>query len=380
MDAFFAAVEQRDNPAFIGKPVIVGVDPKEGFGRGVVSTCSYEARKFGVRSAMPIYQAHQLCPQGVFVKVDMEKYVQESRRIHTILNEFTPIVEMTGLDEGFLDITSSFHLFGSPADLCLKLKKRIKKETGLTASVGLAPTRMAAKVASDLKKPDGFVEVKAEDFFNFLKPLDIGKVYGVGKKSREVLLSYGIKTISDVFDRGEKKMRELLGKNGGTLWQLVNGIDDDTLVIDREAKSISNEDTFPEDISDEKQILAIIMRLSEKVSGRLRHEGLSGKTITLKIRLAGFETYTRAVTLSEPTNLSDTIFKEIKKLYNSLGFKGKKIRLIGVKVSNFTSGHQEQMDLFKPDSGKKESIQKAMDKIKGKFGDGAIVRAQGMEM
>ena len=186
MDAFFAAVEVRDDPALRGKPVIVGADPAAGFGRGVVATCSYEARKFGVHSAMPISRAWRLCPQGVYLRPDMKKYCRESKKIFDILTTFTPAVEMTGLDEAFLDITASFHLFGTPAQTCRKIKERIKKETGLTASIGLAPTKLAAKIASDLKKPDGFVVVEPDRLLDFLKPLDAARLWGVGKQTAEI--------------------------------------------------------------------------------------------------------------------------------------------------------------------------------------------------
>ena len=183
MDAFFAAIEQRDNPALRNRPVIVGADPKMGKGRGVVSTCSYEARKFGIHSAMPISFAYRKCPHAVFLPVNMKKYEKVSARIFRILSEFTPCVETVSIDEAFLDITGSFYIFGSPQKLCIQLKSRIKEETGLTASIGLAPTKMAAKIASDLKKPDGFVEVSREKLLDFLRPLSIRRLWGVGQKT-----------------------------------------------------------------------------------------------------------------------------------------------------------------------------------------------------
>lgn len=376
MDAFFAAIEQRDNLSYRGKPVVVGADPKNGLGRGVVSTCSYEARKFGIHSAMPISQAFKYCPQAIFVRPDMAKYEAVSLDIFKIFYSFSPKVESISLDEAFIDITGSHHLFGGPQALCQKIKSQIKEEIGLSCSIGLAPIKMAAKIASDLKKPDGFVVVSEDKLLDFLWPLDVGKIWGLGEKTKQVLNSWGIKTISQLAKKDKSELIALFGKNGEHFWQLANGIDPREVEGDSEAKSISNELTFSQDTADSEKISSALTGLCEKVSRRLRLSGIKGKTITLKIRFSDFSTYTRAVTLNEATNFVDVLLKEIKILYNNFGVKKKMIRLIGVKVSNFS---QEclQLNLFKSVADdKKEAIHNAVDLIKSRFGEDAIRRAR----
>lgn len=375
MDAFFAAIEQRGNPQFQNKSVIVGADPKGGKGRGVVSTCSYEARKYGIHSAMPISIAYRRCPHGIFLPVDMKKYEKVSARVFQILSMYTPHIEPVSIDEAFLDITESFHLFGSPQKLCIQLKEQIKKETGLTASVGLAPTKMAAKIASDLKKPDGFVEVSREKLLDFLRPLPICRLWGVGQKAEVVLHTMGIKTIGDIAKRDASKLASVLGANGAHLWELAHGWDESEVTPFEEPKSISCEHTFERDTSDVKEIESALMALCERVSRRLRREGRKGRTITLKIRLEGFRTYTRAITISESTNFVDVIFKRINNLVTHFDTQNRKVRLLGVKVSHFSSG-EIQYDLFKEEeTRKRERIHKAVDSLQGKFGEGIIFRA-----
>jgi len=375
MDAFFAAIEQRDNPALQGKPVVVGADPKKGKGRGVVSTCSYEARKFGIHSAMPISIAYRKCPPAIFLPVNGEKYVRVSHRIYDILYDFTPDIEPISIDEAFLDITGSFRLFGdTPRKTCLLIKSRIKKETGLTASVGLAPTKMVAKIASDLKKPDGFVEVTEEGLLDFLWPLDISKMWGLGGKSEVVLREIGINTIGDIAKRDMKDLTDIFGKNGAHFWYLARGIDERSVEAEREAKSVSNEITFDRDTPDRKIMEGALMALCEKVSSRLRRDGLKGRTVTLKIRLEGFKTYTRAVTVENPINFEDILYKEIKRLYNNFDTRGKKTRLVGVKVSNLSRAESKDSLFSESVDRKREDIHKAIDKIKGRFGDMLIHR------
>lgn len=377
MDAFFASIEQRDNPALAGKPVIVGADPKKGRGRGVVSTCSYAARSFGIYSGQPISMAYKACPEGVFLSVDSEKYIRVSEEIYEILHRFTPKVERVSIDEAFLDITGSSHLFGGPLETCKLLKLRIKLETKLTASVGLAPTKMAAKIASDLRKPDGLVVVNPEKVLDFLWPLDIGKIWGLGSKSRNVLNDLGIRTIGDLAKKELKAVEEVLGKNGGYFWALANGIDDREVEVEDEIKSISNEHTFSKDIADKMELETALINLCEKVSVRLRQEGLKGRSITLKIRLEGFLTYTRTKTLDRPTNFMDTIYKTAKKLLDNFNRRGKKVRLVGVKVSNFSFGGIQGNFFKEEDEERQERVHQAIDQIKNKFGREAIFRAGG---
>ena len=374
MDAFFAAVEQRDNPAYRGKPVIVGADPKQGKGRGVVSTCSYEARKFGVRSAMPISTAYQKCPQAIFLPVDMEKYNLVSERIIGILRGFSPFVEQVSIDEAFLDISASYKLHGTPYRSCLAMKDKIKAATGLTASVGLAPTKMAAKIASDLSKPDGLLEVNNDGLFDFLSPLDVGRLWGVGEKTKTALNDMGIRTIGDLGRRSKEELTGVFGRNGIWFWEASRGIDTGEVISEREAKSVSNESTFERDTNDKIAVERELFRLCELVSDRLRDAELKGRTVTLKIRLEGFQTYTRSVTLAEPTNFPEELIRVVRRLREGFSDKGRKIRLVGVRVSHL-SGADEQT-LFRPQGEeKKEEVHKAVDRIKKKFGRGCIFRA-----
>lgn len=374
MDAFFAAVEQRDNPAYRSRPVVVGADPKRGKGRGVVSTASYEARKFGIHSAMPISIAYRKCPHAIFVQPDMEKYAGVSREIYDIFYSFTPEIEPVSIDEAFLDITGTFHLFGTPRGTCLKIKEEIRSRTRLTASCGLAPTMMAAKIASDLKKPDGMVEVREEELRSFLWPLPVRKLWGLGPKSEAVLNGMGIMTIGDIARRGKDELASIFGKHGADLWELANGIDERKVRPAEEAKSISGETTFEADTSDPEKILGSLMAISEEVSSRLRHDRLKGRTITLKIRLEGFQTYTRAVTIAEPTNFCDEIYRNAKALYEKFDRNGRKVRLVGVKASNFLAAGAKE-SLFDDADGSRERTHRAVDAINAKFGGGAIFRA-----
>ncbi|MBU1122238.1 MAG: DNA polymerase IV [Candidatus Omnitrophota bacterium] len=377
MDAFFAAVEQRDNPNLCGKPVVIGADPKGGSGRGVVSTCSYEARKFGIRSAMPISVAYRKCPHAVYLPPDMNKYLYVSREIFNILYGFTPWIEPISIDEAFLDITGSVHLFGTAPEIGLLIKSKIKKETGLTASVGLAPIMMAAKIASDLEKPDGFVVVTAKDLLNFLWPLDVSKIWGLGNKSVALLRSLGVNTIGDLARSPQEHIFQFLGNMGLRFWQLSNGIDDRSVSPLQKSKSISHELTFEEDVSSKEKIESSLMVLCEKVSGRMRQAGVKAKTIGLKIRLDDFKTYTRAITLSRPTNFVSIIFKIISELFNEFDTRNKRVRLIGVKGCNF-SGNCFQRTLFYDKIDEKQNqIHNAIDKIKNKFGQDSICRASG---
>ena len=264
MDAFFTSVEQRDNIAYRNKPVIVGSDPKEGKGRGVVAACSYKARKYGIHSAMPISIAYKKCPDAVFLTPDMNKYVEVSHQIFDILETFTPDIEPISIDEAFLDITHSYHLFGSPKNTCQKIKNKIKKLTGLTASVGLAPNKMTAKIASDEDKPDGLVIVTEEGLLGFLHRLAIGKLWGIGKKTEDILKSERIKTIGDLAQQDKAKIISLLGKNGLHIWESANGIDAREVETASETKSIGNEFTFEKDITDKHVLEDTIMFLSEK--------------------------------------------------------------------------------------------------------------------
>ncbi|MBF0479570.1 MAG: DNA polymerase IV [Candidatus Omnitrophica bacterium] len=377
MDAFFAAVEQRDNPALRGKPVIIGADPMGGKGRGVVSTCSYEARKFGVHSAMPISLAYRKCPAGFYLHPDMNKYSEVSEQVFTILRDFTPDVEPVSIDEAFLDITGSYHLWKTPLSVGQTIKDRIKKDLNLNCSVGIAPNKMIAKIASDYCKPDGLLEITAGKLLDFLWPLSVNKIWGVGEKTKETLNRLGMFTVGDIAHASLEQLHHRLGEHGLALYELAHGRDYREVTLDHEVKSVSNEHTFDEDTRDINILHQTLSWLAEKVSYRLRQDDLKGKTLTVKIRTGGFKTVTRARTLDRRTNYFDDIYHPAKELfdefYASIGGR-EVIRLLGVKVSNFEDLFVQDSLFEKPGSLKKERVHLAVDKIKNKFGEGAIKR------
>ncbi|MEI7529589.1 MAG: DNA polymerase IV [Elusimicrobiota bacterium] len=374
MDAFFAAIEQRDDPALRGRPVIVGADPKGG--RGVVSTCSYEARRFGVRSAMPISEAWRRCPQGVYLPPDFERYDAASKAIRAAFYEFTPDVEQVSIDEAYLDITRSAHLFGGPLETCRRIKARVKELTRLTCSLGLAPTKLAAKIASDLKKPDGLVVVEPEGLVAFLAPLDISRIGGLGPKTAALLREKGVNTIGELAACDLARLA-FLGRSAAYLKRLAGGADDREVAEEDGVKSVSNEITFDTDTSNAGEIKASLLALADKVSSRLRADGLKGRTVTFKIRLADFETCTRARTLALSTNYADVIGREILALYAAFGKDGKKVRLLGVKISGLMPA-EEKESLFEDEAdARREKAHKAIDAIREKFGRASIYRAGG---
>ncbi|MDP8264046.1 MAG: DNA polymerase IV [Candidatus Aceula lacicola] len=375
MDAFFAAVEQADNPELKGKPVVIGANPKNGKGRGVVSTCSYEARKFGIHSAMPISKAYQRCPHAVFLPVRMSRYHEISDCIFRIFYDFTPDIEPISIDEAFLDITGTRRLHGPAFGVCLKIKERIAKETGLTASVGIAPIKMAAKIASDFCKPDGILEIKKDKLIDFLWPLPVEKLWGVGPKTKSYLNNLGIRTIKDLAKRSREELCEQFGESGDHLYCLSHGIDPRSVETESEIKSISHEHTFERDVNDKEVLHKTLLCLSEKASRRLRLEGLKGKTITIKVRYEGFQTYTRAATFGFSTNFVDNIYGKAKELFEGFYSAANKVRLIGVKVSNFKNLYVQESLFEETAKEKKERIHKAVDFIKDKYGERSIHRA-----
>jgi nucleotidyltransferase/DNA polymerase involved in DNA repair len=377
MDAFFAAIEQRDHPALLGRPVVVGADPKGGRGRGVVSTCSYEARRYGIHSAMPISMAYRRCPRAVFLPVDMRKYSAVSREVFQILNDFTPDVEPVSIDEAFLDITGSYHLFGSALDTCRTMKERIRTELRLSASVGIAPTKMVAKIASDYSKPDGLLEITPLKMFEFLWPLPVERMWGVGAETRKGLNKLGVKTIGDVANTPEALLCEHFGARGRHLHALARGVDEREVRRDDEMKSVSHEHTFETDTAEKRQIYDVLSVLSEKVSRRLRRHGLKGRTVTLKVRLKDFRTFTRDHTFPERTNFFEPIYKTSRMLFDAFHQEGFQYRLVGVRAAHFHDPYVRDGLFDDPKAEKMERMYKAIDTIKDKFGDGMIRRAQG---
>ncbi len=375
MDAFFASIEQRDNPLLMGKPVIVGADPKEGRGRGVVSTCSYEARRYGIHSAMPISEAYRKCPQAAFLPVRMAHYGDVSHHIFLLLNQFTPDVEPVSVDEAFLDLSGTTMLHGTPLEAAAKIKQRIHDELHLTASIGIASVKMVAKIASDLCKPDGLLEVKKENVLSFLWPLDVGKLWGVGPKTKSFLNEQKIFTIGDLAKIDQGKLYDMFGEHGLNLYALSHGIDERVIEEGQEAQSVSHEHTFERDTADRAMLLKVLLMLSEKVSRRLRLDDFKGRTISIKVRLEGFKTYTRAVTLPESTNFVDDIFMHVKMLFENLYICGSKVRLLGVRVSGFGNQYMQESLFEDKKKDKKEQVHKAVDLIKDKFGETSIHRA-----
>ncbi len=378
MDAFYASVEVLDDPSLAGKPVIVGGTPE---GRGVVSAASYEARRFGVRSAMSAYRAVKLCPDGVFIKPRMSRYVEVSRRIFIIFEEYTPLVEPLSLDEAFLDVTGSRRLFGSAVEIGSALKSRIKNEIGLVASVGIAPNKFLAKLASDLEKPDGFVVITQEEAEGRLAPLPVSRLWGVGEKSQQVLAGLGVKTIGDIIRTPKERLESCVGSYAGRLQELARGIDDRPVVVGHDAKSIGAETTFPEDITDGDELNGHMDRLVERVARRLRKKGLLASTINLKARFKDFTTVTRAVTLVKPTNRTQTIRDAARDLLERrLDRRGRALRLVGVSASNLVPEKAEQTGLFGDGQDeKKKRVDRLMDDLQEKYGSDVIRRGRGKE-
>jgi nucleotidyltransferase/DNA polymerase involved in DNA repair len=377
MDAFYASVEQGDNPALKGLPVIVGGDPEK---RGVVSAASYEARVYGVHSAMPTSQAKRLCPHGIFLPVRMHRYREISEQIFKILQEYTPFLEPLSLDESFLDVTGSEKLFGPVLQIAKAIKRRILETTGLTASAGIAPNKFLAKIASDFKKPDGLVEIKPEDIQEFLHDLPISKLWGVGKSTEEVLKGMGILRVGQLAVYPAERIEKKLGKFGLELIALARGEDARPVTPDSEAKSISQEETFTPDLVDLEKMKRVLLDQAEQVGWELRKEKLKGCTVTVKVRYPDFTTVTRSHTLPFPTDQGIEIYQTALLLLHKTEALQKKARLLGVGISNLL--HQddpEQLILFDSRRKQVQRTTQAMDRIWDKFGQEAIKRATLME-
>jgi DNA polymerase IV len=376
MDAFYASVEQRDHPEYRGKPVIVGSDPKNGKGRGIVSTCSYEARKFGVHSAQPISQAWKLCPRGVYVLPDMRKYGRVSSLVMNVLRGFTDALEQVSIDEAFLDVTGSERLFGAGVEIARKIKNRMQEELHLTASVGVATNKFIAKVASDLKKPDGLVVVQPGCEKEFLAPLPIGRLWGVGPKTEASMLKMGLTRIGQLVELPESGLIGKLGKSGAHFWQLAQGIDDRPVMPEEGFKSIGHEITFERDTDDFDLLHRTLLDLSERVAHRLRLNRARARTIALKFRTTDFSTHTRRITLSEPADTAEKIFPIALTLLKSLFRKGAFVRLIGVSSGNLEiTASGKQQELFSQAPPKDRKLADAVDSITNRFGHKAITRA-----
>ena len=374
MDAFYASVEQLDHPEYKGRPVIVGADPKTGKGRGVVAACSYEARKFGIRSALPISRAWKLCPQGVYVRPRMNRYVEVSQQVMDVFRRYTDLVEPLSIDEAFLDITGSVALLGPADEIARSIKKAIREATGMTASVGLAPNKFLAKIASDLKKPDGLVVLQEDDVDQFLRDLPISRLWGVGPKTEARLHEMGFRTIGQLASASRESLVRTLGSLGEHLYQLSHGKDDRQVVPDWERKSVGTETTFDEDTDDPDLLLRTILELSDHVAERLRKDEYRARKVTLKLRYSNFSTHTKQHSLDRLIQTGDEIAAVARQLFSQFPLN-RKIRLIGVSAGDLHRGREdpEQLTLFAT-SNPKEKLGHAVDEIKEKFGIDSLRR------
>ncbi len=394
MDAFFASVEILDNPALKGEAVIVGGSER----RGVVCAASYEARKFGVHSAQPTAAAKRLCPHGIFLPVRMERYREASDRVFEIFHRFTPLIEALSIDEAFLDVTASTRLFGAPEAIAMKIKAAVRNETGLTVSAGVAASKFVAKIASDLRKPDGLTVVPHGKEREFLAPLPVGKLWGVGKVTQAELHLMGVETIGDLSRITVEVLAKRFGKHGVLLHELSLGIDEREVVPEQEARSIGREDTYPEDLVDMETIKKELLSLATRVAERIRRHGVKGRTVALKVKYHDFTLITRAVTLDHGTDDGGEIYRSVLALLPKTEAGKRPVRLLGISVSSLRGGDEvtppgepEQLPLFGKTPGgrsgsftggkgdappvsreKKEKLNRAVDRIREKFGKKGI--------
>jgi len=369
MDAFFVSVELLERPELRGKPVIVGGQPNQ---RGVVTAASYEARKYGVHSAMPLRTAGRLCPHGVYLDGHHEKYSEWSDRVAALLAKFSPTVEMVSIDEAYLDLAGTERLHGPPFAAADKLLRLITRSTGLPCSGGLAATRLVAKVASDQAKPRGLLYVAPGAEARFLAPLAVRKIPGIGKVTERALGALSITTVEQLAAYQQDKLEEIFGQWGTALYRKARGGDSYEFLIDAEPKSISHNHTFSEDTDDATALSAVLSHLSQKACKRLREAGLATRTLTLTIRYKGFDTYTRAKTLAEPACLDGDIFAVMQKLFQQHRNPSRKVRLLGVSLSGLTHG-DGQLDLLDAERRSKlNKLTSATDKLRDRFGFGSV--------
>ncbi|MCE9553895.1 MAG: DNA polymerase IV [Planctomycetes bacterium] len=378
MDAFYASVEERDRPELKGKPVIVGGTPGQ---RGVVAAANYEARKFGVHSAMPSSTAYRLCPQAIVLPCRMDHYAQVSHQIRDIFHRYTPLVEPLSLDEAFLDVTGSEALFGRSESIGHQVKDAIRQEISLIASVGVAPNKFLAKIASDLNKPDGFTVVSPLAIQEFLDPLPVERLWGVGRQTSKVFHGLGVRAIGQLRQLTPTLLKSHFGGHGEHLWELAHGIDPRPVVPDREAKSISHETTFAQDIDDQETLRAWLLELTEQVARRLRRHDLRGQTVEIKVRFADFRTITRSRKLSEATSGTSELWEAVNELLNTR-VPGDRlpVRLLGMGVSDIDRSGVTQGQLFdQEDRGKQGKLDEVGDMLRERFGSQALRRGSALE-
>jgi DNA polymerase-4 len=370
MDAFYASVEVLKDPALRGKPVAVG-----GAGpRGVVMSASYEARRFGIASAMPAARARRLSPQVVFVPPDFAAYKAYSTRLREVLLSFTPIVEPISLDEAFLDVGGATSLFGEPAELAGRVRAKVREEMDLICSVGVAPNKFLAKMASAAAKPDGVLVVPSDGTLDFLHPLPVGKLWGVGERTGEILGRLGVRTVGELAVVPARVLERTLGEASARhLLALASGHDDRTVIPYEAPKSVSHEETFDRDLDAEEDLLRELLRLSFRVAGRLRSEGFLARTITLKARLASFATLTRSRTIGDATDSGHEIYRVAAELLRAIPGGRRRIRLLGVAATGLVSSGEEQLALVR--AGRWEDAERALDVIEKRFGRDAAMPA-----
>ena len=376
MDAFYASVEQHDRPELRGKPVIVGGSSN----RGVVLTASYEARVYGVHSAMPGVHARRLCPDGIFVPARMSRYTQVARQIRAVFEEFTPLVEPLSLDEAFLDITGSLTLFGSAAVIARQLKQRVREVTGLTVSVGIGPTKMIAKIACGIGKPDGLLEVVADQVDAFLRPLPVNHLWGVGPTTHNQLMRMGLTSIGALADAHPDRLQRQLGSLGTHLWELAHGRDSRVVDPGRQRKSYGEEQTFERDRRDGEAIRQTIAAHADAIARRLRADGCRGRTVTLKLKLAQrigpgkYPVLTRRLTLAAPVDDGRSIATAALQLWDAIK-AGRVVRLVGVAVSGIDDCNSGQLALFEAsESRRRSALNSAIDTLAARFGTQAVTR------
>ena len=372
MDAFFAQIEQRDHPPYKNKPLIVGGP----LNRGVVSTASYEARKYGIHSGMPLSRARRQCPGGIYVPVNMEKYLRESAIIRKIFSEFTPLVEVIGSDEGFLDVTGCEKLFGDALEIAKKVKGRIYEDTNLTSSAGIGPNKFFAKLASSMGKPNGLTVLDNKpEIIEKIKLLPVSYIWGVGHITKKELNAMGIDTIGDLADSPTELIKARFGELGKVIHDMANGIDDREVIPNREVKSIGREVTYRKDIDDFSILRSTLLLLSQKIARNMRLKGYKGKIVTLKVRFSDFKTISRRITLKQYTYGIFDIQKSAISILKNIDLERKKIRLIGVSISGLVENFM--LDTLIPSNrSKDESLTEAIDTIANKFGENKLTLAK----
>ena len=364
MDAFYASVAELDQPELRGAAIVVG-----GGSRGVVLSANYQARKFGIRAAMPVVRAKAMAPKAVFVTPDHHRYSEISQQVMKIFSDFTPLVEPLSLDEAFLDVTGAKKLIGTPREIGAAIRARVEKECGITCSVGIAPNKFIAKLASQHCKPNGLLEIRPDRIIEFLHPLPVSAIWGVGPKTNESLEKLGLRTVADIANLPKAALIRALGEaTGEHLHELSWGRDQRDVIIDEPDKSISNAETFEQDEDDPEIILAHLLALTERASGRMRERDLFAKTISIKVRFANFTTINRSKTLAHPISSTHEIYEVAKQLWNNLALDRARIRLVGVELTNLCESAPEQLILGGREKGWREAEQ-AADLARNRFGD-----------